>query len=118
MKLINKGNKTKLKNLEEACEYVRNGMVDIIPSTSSGFRALDLPGLENICLIAGKVAGVTLQTVGRVARGTHMNIISFQPASDKKIPVYSNGMEERDAMLHDYYKYCNITDSMIYEENL
>lgn len=112
------GNKTKLKNLEEACEYVKNGMVDIIPSTSSGFRALDLPGLENICLIAGKVAGVTLQTVGRVARGAHMNIISFQPASDKKIPVYSNGMEERDAMLHDYYKYCNITDSMIYEENL
>jgi len=112
------GNKTKLKDLNEACEYVKDKKVDIIPSTSSGFRALDLPGLENICLVAGKVAGVTLQCAGRTARGAHMNIISFLPMSGKTIPVYSGGERERDEMIHDYYKYCNITDSIIYEDTL
>lgn len=60
------GNKTKLADLAEACKYVSNGLVDIIPSTSAGFRALDLPGLENIFLVGGKLAGVTIQSVGKL----------------------------------------------------
>lgn len=112
------GNRTKLKDLSEACDYVRNGLVDVIPSTSAGFRALDLPGLETIFLIQGKVAGVVLQSVGRVARGVKFNLISLEPNPKKKIPVYSKGMENRDKMIHDYYKYCNIVDSEIYEANL
>lgn len=112
------GNKTKLKDLSEACEYVRDGKVDVIPSTSAGFRALDLPGLESIFLIQGKVAGVVLQSVGRVARGTKFNLIGLEPNPEKKIPVYSKGMENRDKMIHEYYKYCNIVDSEIYESNL
>lgn len=112
------GNRTKLKDLSEACEYVKDGKVDIIPSTSAGFRALDLPGLESIFLIQGKVAGVVLQSVGRVARGSKFNLIGLEPNPDKKIPVYSKGMENRDRMIHDYYKYCNIVDSIIYETNL
>ena len=113
-----KGNRTKLKDLSEACEYVKNGLVDIIPSTSAGFRALDLPGLETIFLIQGKVAGVVLQSVGRVARGTKFNLISLEPQPKKKIPVYSKGMENRDKMIHEYYKYCEIVDSEIFEANL
>ena len=113
-----KGNRTKLKDLSEACEYVKNGLVDIIPSTSAGFRALDLPGLETIFLIQGKVAGVVLQSVGRVARGVKFNLISLEPQPKKKIPVYSKGMENRDSMIHEYYKYCNIVDSEIYESRL
>lgn len=112
------GNRTKLKDLSEACEYVKDGKVDIIPSTSAGFRALDLPGLESIFLIQGKVAGVVLQSVGRVARGTKFNLISLVPNPEKKIPVYSKGMENRDEMIHTYYKYCDITDSEIFEINL
>lgn len=112
------GNRTNLKTLDKACEYVKNGLVDIIPSTSAGFRALDLPGLESIFLIQGKVAGVVLQSVGRVARGTKFNLIGLEPSPEKKIPVYSKGMENRDEMIHTYYKYCNIVDSIIYENNL
>lgn len=112
------GNKTNLKTLEKACDYVKNGMVDVIPSTSSGYRALDLPGLENIILIQGKQAGVILQAIGRCARGKHMNILTFEPKVSKKIPVYSKGIEERNEMIQKYYKYCNITESEIYEENL
>jgi hypothetical protein len=107
-----------LKDLSEACEYVRNGLVDVIPSTSSGFRALDLPGLENIGLFAGKVAGVTLQTVGRTARGSHMNIITFSPLASARIPVLTKGAKERKDMIHEYYKYCKITDVEINENNL
>ena len=59
------GNKTNL-SLQEACDYIRNGVVDIIPSTSSGYRALDFPGLENIFLIQGICAGVTLQCIGKI----------------------------------------------------
>lgn len=112
------GNRTPLKDLSEACEYVAKGLVDVIPSTSSGFRALDLPGLQNIGLFAGKVAGVTLQTVGRTARGEHMNVITFAPLIPKKIPILTKGSKEREEMLHEYYKYCNITDVTINENNL
>ena len=112
------GNRTKLKSLQEAWDYVNEGKVDIIPSTSSGYRALDLPDLENILLIQGKIAGVVLQAVGRTARGKHMNIIWLDPVGGKKIPVYTKGMLEREEMINQYYKYCNITSSEIIEDNL
>lgn len=111
------GGVTKL-NLQEACDYIKNGVVDIIPSTSSGYRALDFPGLENILLIQGIVAGVTLQTIGRVARGEHMNIITLEPKMPKRIPVYTKGLEHRDKMIREYYKYCIINDITIDENNL
>lgn len=111
------GNKTKL-TLQESCDKIRNNEVDIIPSTSSGYRALDFPNLENILLIQGKVAGVVLQSVGRVARGNHMNIITLGSKSKKNIPVFTKGAKGRDEMIHEYYKYCDITDSIIFEENL
>lgn len=111
------GNKTKL-TLQEACDKISSGEVDVIPSTSAGYRALDFPKLENILLIQGKLAGVVLQAVGRVARNTHMNIITLNTKSSKRIPVLSKGTKDRNEMIHEYYKYCNITDSIIYEESL
>ena len=112
------GNRSKLKDLNEACEYVKNNMVDVIPSTSAGFRALDLPGLENVLLLTGKIAGVVLQSIGRAGRGTTMNIIGLDSISKMKIPVYSKGMEERDELIKSYYKYCDIVESVIYDINL
>jgi hypothetical protein len=111
------GNRQKI-DLGQACDYIRNGMVDIIPSTSSGYRALDFPGLENIFLIQGAIAGVVLQCIGRVARGSHMNIISLDPLGKTKIPVYTKGRAERRKMIQEYYKYCNITESEILERDL
>lgn len=111
------GGITKL-SLQEACDYIRDGKVDIIPSTSSGYRALDFPGLENILLIQGIVAGVTLQAIGRVARGSRMNIISLEPKLSKRIPVYTKGFEHRDKMIQEYYKYCIINNITIDEDNL
>ena len=58
-------------------------------------------------MIQGNIAGVVLQCVGRVARGSHMNIISLDSMFGKKIPVYTKGQEERDNMIKEYYKYCN-----------
>lgn len=111
--------KKKIKlSLKESCEYIKNGLVDVIPSTSSGYRALDFPGLENILLIQGICAGVTLQSIGRVARGKHMNIIALEPKGRRKIPVYSKGLEHRSEMIKEYYKYCDIQDIEINEENL
>lgn len=111
------GNQSKL-TLDEACEKIKNNEVDVIPATSSGYRALDFPGLENILLVQGKVAGVVLQCGGRVCRGQHANIISIDSISGKKIPIYSKGKEGRDEMFNSYYKYCNITESTIIEDNL
>lgn len=111
------GNKSKL-SLQEAEKYINSGMVDVIPSTSSGYRALSFSTLENIFLIQGNIAGVVLQCVGRVARGSHMNIISLDSMFGKKIPVYSKGQEERDEMIKEYYKYCNITESIVLESKL
>ena len=54
----------------------------------------------------------------RVARGSEMKIISLAPASGRKLPVYSKGVENRDDLLKSYYKYCDITDSEINEINL
>lgn len=111
------GNKTKL-SLTDACEKIKNGEVDVIPSTSAGYRALDFPNLENILLIQGKVAGVVLQSGGRVCRGSHANIISIDSITGKKIPIYSKNKEYRNELFNSYYKYCEITESQIYEMNL
>jgi hypothetical protein len=112
------GNTTEL-TLQESCDYIKNGQVDVIPSTSSGYRALDFPGLENILLVSGKVAGVTLQSIGRVARGKHMNIITIDPTKkSKKIPVYTKGAIERDNMIKEYYKFCEIKEQSITEDEL
>jgi hypothetical protein len=47
-----------------------------------------------------------------------MNIISLDTLSKRKIPVYSKGMIERDKMIRDYYKYCNINERTIDETSL
>lgn len=112
------GNRTVLKDLQEAWNYVDQGLVDVIPSTSSGYRALDLPKLENMICLQGKVAGVVLQSLGRIARGKHMNVLTLSGMTRKKIPVYTKGCEERDELIKNYYKYCNIVESEIQEVNL
>ena len=101
------GNQSKL-SLTEACDYIRNDMVDVIPSTSSGFRALDFPNLSNILLFSGKIAGSVLQQIGRVARQPEMTIITLRPDGKRRIPIYSKGCEEREKMILEYYKYCDI----------
>lgn len=105
-------------SLEEAVEKMRAEEVDVIPSTASGFRALDFPGLSNMLMVAGKIAGVILQTVGRTARSEVMNIISLAPKKFKWIPVYTKGMKERDKLLQEYYKFCQITNITLNEEDL
>lgn len=111
------GNCTKL-SLQEACDYIRDGKVDVIPSTSAGYRALDFPGLENIVLIQGKIGGVVLQSIGRVARGKQMRIICFEPVSSRSIPIYTKAARERRKMVNDYYQYCNIQSITISEDEL
>ena len=111
------GNKTKL-SLQEACDYISQGLVDVIPSTSAGYRALDFPGLENIVLIQGKIGGVVLQSIGRVARGSHMRIVCFEPFSKRSIPIYSKGADERKKMIQDYYQYCDIQFETLLEDEL
>ena len=112
------GSRTKLKDLSIACDYVRDGKVDVIPSTSAGFRALDLPGLTNVLLLSGKVAGVVLQSIGRCGRGTEMNILGLDSVSGRSIPIHTKGMRERDEMIKKYYNYCEIVESDIYETAL
>jgi hypothetical protein len=111
------GNKTKL-TLSEACDYVKAGKVDIVPATSSGYRALDLPSLSNILLVEGLKAGVVLQSIGRIARSDHMNIITLQSLKGKKIPVYSKSDEARKDLYKTYYRHCKIVSSEINEINL
>lgn len=104
--------------LSEACDYIRNDLVDVIPSTSSGFRALDFPNLSNILLFASNIAGSVLQQIGRIARQDEMNIISITPVGKRKIPIYTKGCENRETMIKEYYKYCDITSVYINETDL
>ena len=64
------------------------------------------------------MAGQVLQAVGRVARSKYMNIITLDPMFPKKIPVFSKGGEKRDELMREFYKYCNIKDITINENNL
>jgi hypothetical protein len=113
------GNKTSL-TLSEACQYIKDDKVDVIPSTSAGFRALDFPNLSNILLLSGKIAGSVLQQIGRVSRQSEMTIITISPDGKKKIPVYSKGCKERSDMILDYYRYCDIRQESLsdYEFNI
>jgi ERCC4-related helicase len=105
--------------LDESCDLIQNNYVDVILSTSAGYRALDFPGLTSILLIQGNIAGVVLQCVGRVARGTKSNIISLVPEnSNIRIPIYSKGLDMRVDMVKDYYKNCPQEDILITENDL
>lgn len=97
-------------SLEEACDLINNDKVDVIPSTSSGYRALDLPGLTNILMIQGNIAGVYIQSIGRVARGSDVNILTLIPDPYRVIPVYTKGLNLRDENTRELYKYSKITD--------
>lgn len=57
-------NRTK-KTLQEACDIIENNEVDVILSTSSGWRALDFPSLDSILLVSNQIAGAVLQAIGR-----------------------------------------------------
>lgn len=59
------GNRSKVK-LDEACKIIENNEVDVILSTSSGWRALDFPSLNSILLVSNQIAGAVLQAVGRL----------------------------------------------------
>lgn len=112
------GNKTNT-SLSDSCNLIKNSQVDVILSTSAGYRALDFPGLTNILLIQGNIAGVVLQCVGRVARGTESNIVSLIPEnSNTRIPIYSKGLNARTNMIKDYYKFCPQEDIYIHEKDL
>lgn len=112
------GNKTEM-TLQEACDKIKEGEVDVIPSTSSGFRALDFPNLKNMLLFSGKVAGSLIQQIGRVSRQKEMNIITLSPESDRgAIPIYTKGTKERDKMIASYYKDCDIRQKVVYESEL
>jgi hypothetical protein len=112
------GSKSNL-TLEEACDLIQNNYVDVILSTSAGYRALDFPGLTSILLIQGNIAGVVLQCVGRVARGSESNIISLVPEKpNMRIPIYSKGLETRVMMIKDYYKFCPQKDIVLTENDL
>lgn len=111
------GNMTPL-SLQEACDKIKAGEVDIIPSTSSGFRALDFPCLRNILIFSGKIAGSVLQSVGRIARQNHMNIISLDPEDGGKLPIHTKSQETRKGLIDEYYRYCKITNITINERDL
>lgn len=111
------GNITSL-TLQEACDKIKAGEVDIIPSTSSGFRALDFPCLRNILIFTGKIAGSVLQSVGRIARQDHMNIISLEPEDGKPIPIHTKQQKIRMKLIDDYYKFCKINHKVINEQDL
>lgn len=94
--------------LEEAGEYVKNGLVDVIPSTASGFRGLDFSSLQNVLLVVGNMASQVCQIAGRASRGTYMRILSIVNKSGKGIPCYTKGLEKRSDLITSYYKFCNM----------
>lgn len=104
-------------DLTGACDLIRAGEVDVIPSTSAGYRALDFPDLNNILLLQGRIAGIVLQSIGRVARGKVVNIINLWPDPYRVIPVYTKHMRERIKMISEYYKYSNLKEVDIHEDS-
>lgn len=105
-------------SLQEACDKIKSSEVDVIFSTSSGFRALDFPNLKNILLIQGKIAGSVLQQVGRVARQKEFNIITLEPANGKPLPVHTKSQKIRKNMINEYYSYCKINEKIIHDNDL
>lgn len=111
------GNRTSL-TLQDACDRIKNLEVDVIFSTSSGFRALDFPNLKNILLIQGKIAGSVLQQVGRVARQKEFNIITLEPANGKSLPVHTKSQKIRKNMIKEYYSYCKLNEIKLTDKDL
>lgn len=93
-------------NLEGAKKLVAEGKIHAVFGTSSSFRALDFIRLSNIVNTYGKATSVTVQYVGRVAREINMNI--WYIASDVKIPIYSQTIENNRHQMEEFYQNCDI----------
>lgn len=111
------GGKSKL-TLQEACDKVKTGLVNVIFSTSSGWRALDIPNLQNIIVLQGQIAGSILQQIGRVARLSEFNIICLEPKNGKALPVYTKAQKTQKELIREYYSYCKINEITVNEEEL
>ena len=110
-------NKTNL-DLKQACDKIIGGEVSVIFSTSSGFRALDIPNLKHILLIQGKIAGSVLQQIGRVARQKEFDIITLEPLNGKALPVLTKTQKVQKDMIKEYYSYCKINEYTVNEDDL
>ena len=111
------GNQTKM-DLIKACEMVESGNTDVIVGTSSTYRALSIQNMPNMLLTTSVRAGSLIQSVGRIARCQHFRVFSIESKSGKRIPIHTRNSMKRYEMIHDYYKYSQITDIFMDENDL
>ena len=111
------GNQTKM-DLMKACEVVESERTDVIVGTSSAYRALSIQKMENMLLTTTVNAGTTLQSLGRCARNKHFRVFSIESKTEKRLPIHTRNSMKRYEMIHDYYKYSQITDIFMDENEL
>lgn len=94
-------------SLREVKEMVLSKRIKYVFGTVSAFNSLDLVGMQNVMLLAYSSASMTLQAIGRVARGNLLRI--FLPYCSKDETVIRRDYERRLKLILNYYNECKIS---------
>jgi hypothetical protein len=106
IQLWSEGKRLELIDLDQLKELVHDHKVEVILGTRSSFRAIDLPELNKIILLASQMASSVLQQIGRVARGRKFQIFNLIPTC--YVSCYTNDLRKRNKLIENYYSNCNI----------
>ena len=98
---------SKKLTLDQVKEFIESDKVDVITGTASVYRALDFRGISNILPLTSKLAGIVIQSIGRIARDTKFKIICIDPTT--KVPMYTGDLNKRKKLIKDYYSDCRIS---------
>lgn len=90
--------------LSEVKDELKDGNVTAVLGTSSSYRALDFHGMSNIMLLTSALAGVVIQSVGRIARDNKFNVFYLEPTN--QIQMYSTDLIRRKSLVEGYYSEC------------
>lgn len=100
------GTRLETIDLDQLKELVSEHKIEVIVGTRSSFRAIDLPELNKIILLASQMASSVLQQIGRVARSRKFQIFNLIPTC--YVSCYTNDLRKRNQLINNYYSDCNI----------
>lgn len=93
-------------DLDTIKELSSEGKIKLLATTSSGYRATDFRGINNILLTLGTQASEVLQYIGRVARQERFSIWYITPGGTWSLPIYTKTNRLQLDLIEEYYEKC------------
>ena len=95
-------------SLERLKELIAENKIQLLLTSSSGFKGIDFRGMPNALVTLGTKASTVIQYIGRVARQNKFKVFVITPGGQWKLPIYSKHISTQLKLITDYYENCEI----------